>query len=117
MAVKDVEKYFYKMKKVKYEMQENLIEWDKALQAGYVTEDRVLEAKRQFELVKTDYDRLEFIMFLLKKRNYKDKQPKQYEEQLAEFQAKKADDESVVEECYDALAKTKDELDKINNGD
>ena len=113
MSVADVKDYFYKMKKARYEMEQNLADFDQALAEGHITEDRLDEVKRQFAVVDLNYQRAAYIMFLLNKRNRKAGMPKKYEEELRKFAELNADEEAVQKENDAANQAVKDEYNKL----
>jgi len=116
MAVKDVREYYWKLKAQYEEMENDLADFNEALQNGFITEDRLAEVKDEVERMKINCDRVAFIIYLLEMPNRPSKKPK-YNKQniklLKEFDRRDATDENVFAENKSALDHIRAELKKL----
>ena len=83
MAKKDVEKYYWSMQEQYLSMTKMLTEVQKAINEGFLPEERLAEVKRNIATLRNNYERLGYIMFLLNKPNRNSKKHKE------EFQNRK----------------------------
>ena len=116
MAVRDVKEYYYKLLAQYVEMKEDLADWEKALQDGFVTEEQVADVKNDIAAIQTNVSRLHFIMMLLDEPNRKQKKvnyKKQHKKILDKLKQEKATDEDVIQENKEILDRIKEELTEI----
>ena len=76
MAVRDVKEYYYKLLVQSAEMKADLEDFEKALKAGYITEDKLDEVKEQVNIIQANFERVGYIMYLLELPNRTSKQAK-----------------------------------------
>ena len=116
MAIADFNEYFYKMERDRFEAKNNLADFEEAVKNGNITEDKLQEVYKRFEIVDTNYQTTAFIKFLLKRRKRKTKS--KADEALAQYFADlKADLESVEAENREAITEMRDELTKLTKKD
>ena len=116
MAIADFKDYFYRMERARFEAKNNLADFEEAVKAGNITEDRLAEVKRNFEIVDTNYQRTAYIWFLIRKR--KKRTASKADELLAQqFAELKADLDSVEAENSEAIDNMKTELINLTQGD
>lgn len=116
MAVKDVKEYYYKLLVQSAEMKADLEDFEKALKAGYITEDKLDEAKAQVDVIQANFERVGYIMYLLELPNKASKQgkwKKQNSKLTNHFAEAKADEQAVFEENKSALDHLRAELRKL----
>lgn len=116
MAIADFKDYFYKMERARFEAKNNLADFEEAVKNGNITEERLAEVKRNFEIVDTNYQRTAYIWFILKRR--KSRKLSKADELLAQqFAELRADLESVEAENYEAIDNMKTELVNLTKKD
>lgn len=76
MALNDARGYLYTMLNQYLEMQEDLKDFDEAFKDGYITEERLEEVKYEVSQLKENYDRIQYIMYLMEIPNRKAKKEK-----------------------------------------
>lgn len=116
MAIRDVKDYYFKMLSQYMEMKADLADFEQALKDGFITEDQMQAAFDEVDRVQQNYERLSYIMYLLKlpNRETKRKRLTKVDTALAaEFEKRKADVESVSIENCDALKAFKDEMKRL----
>jgi len=117
MAIADFKDYFYKMERARFEAKNNLADFEEAVKNGNITEDRLAEVKRNFEIVDTNYQRTAYIWFILKKRKSRRKVSKADELLAQQFAELRADLESVEAENSEAIDNMKTELVNLTKKD
>lgn len=116
MAIKDVKECYYQMQAQYLEMKEDLADFEKALQDGFITEDRLEAAKADVAAVKNNYDRLSYIMYLLEMPNRPKKKveyTKANKKIVRYFKEQNATTEQMKQENQSALAHLRTELKKL----
>lgn len=106
MAYKHVKDYFRKIENMFFECMDDVQEFDKMLKEGKFTYEEFERAAKQVALIKSNYERLAYIMFLFNQPARKEKSVKYNKENkkyLDILKAKKADDKSVFEETKNSL--------------
>ena len=105
MARKEVVEYFLQQKKVMYDTVEVSKQFDLLFKQGKVTEEQRDQAMREVDIVKANYMRLAYIMFLLNKPKRKDKQKTEERQNASWYEALSgASKEALLDESKDALA-------------
>lgn len=108
MAKRHVIKYYLEVENTYIEMQETLKELQKMASEGKVEESVFLNAKEEIDIIKNNYDRLSYIMFLLNKPNRKSKND--YDEKINKSwydYLKSSSKEAIMDESRDALKEFK----------
>ena len=116
MAVKDVREYYYNLLMQKIEMTQDLADFEQAFKDGYITEDKLAEAKEQVEIIEANFNRVGYIMYLLEMPNRESKKVKWRKQNKALGQAfsdKNADYEAIKAENRSALDHLRAELKKL----
>ena len=116
MAVRDVKEYYYKLLVQSAEMKADLEDFEKALKAGYITEDKLDEVKAQVDTIQANFERIGYIMYLLELPNRDSKKvkfKKQNSKLINHFVEAKADEEAVFDENKSALDHLRAELRKL----
>ena len=116
MAVRDVKEYYYKLLVQSAEMKADLEDFEKALKAGYITEDKLDEVKAQVDIIQANFERVGYIMYLLELPNRdskKGKWKKQNSKLTNHFVEAKADEQAVFDENKSALDHLRVELKKL----
>lgn len=111
MAKRHVVEYFLQVEYQYLEMLDNLKEFKELLAANRISNEEFQQAIAEIELIKANYERISYIMFLLNKPNRKTKE----EVELAKswYDALQyASKEAIIDENKDALAKIKDMIKK-----
>lgn len=106
MAYKHVKDYFRKIENMFFECMDDVQEFDKMLKDGKFTYEEFEKAAKQVALIKSNYERLSYIMFLFNKPARKEKSAKYARENKKYtdiLKTRKADDESVIEETRNSL--------------
>lgn len=118
MAVKDVKEYYYKLLIQTAEMKADLEDFEKAFKDGYITEDRLDEAKKQVEAIEANFERVGYVMYLLEMPN-RPKKAAKWKKQNAKlaqhFQVQKADADAVLDENKSSLDNLRAELKKLGD--
>lgn len=102
MAKIDVNLYYLECQNQYFEMLENLPEFKQLAKDGVISQAEYDAALKDLETVKTNYERISYIVFLLnkpKKKNDKRSAHKEWYDVL-----KGASKEAILDENYDALA-------------
>ena len=116
MAVRDVKEYYYKLLVQSAEMKADLEDFKKALEAGYITEDKLAEVKEQVNVIEANFERVGYIMYLLEMPNKKDKKAKwkrQNTKVSNHFADVKADEQAVFDENKSAIDHLRAELKRL----
>lgn len=113
MALLDFKQYLYKVQQQYIEMKADLSDFEEALKAGYITEDKLQEVKNDVLELETNYHRLLYAAFLLeipRKKSNKSKFKKQNKDLTTYFEAVSADEASVISENTSLLTHLRQEL-------
>lgn len=105
MAKRHVVRYFLELENTYVEMQDTVKELQELAKEGKVEESMFLNMKQDLDVIKENYERVSYILFLLNKPNREKKQD--YEEKLnADWYRylKCSSKEAVVNESKDALS-------------
>lgn len=118
MAVRDVKNYYYSLLMQSAEMKADLEDFEKALKAGYITEDKLAEVKEQVKVIEANFERVGYIMYLLEipnrgKKAAKWKAQKSNQEIAEYFASKGADEKAVYDESKSALDHLREEIKKL----
>ena len=120
MAVRDVKEYYYKVLAQKLEMENDLADFEEALQNGFITEEQVKVAKEELIPYQINLDRLTYIMHLLElpaRKSKQNKHKKQNKKVIDELKSRGADEESVLDENKSALDNFRQELKRLTKKD
>lgn len=113
MARKHVINYFLQVENQYLEMLDNVKDFKELLDSNKVSEDEYNDFMKEVEVLKTNYERLSYIIFLLNKPNKDDKkeilQNKQWYDAL-----KTSSKEALLDESKDALSTLKELIKKGN---
>lgn len=116
MAIIDVKQYYYTVLAQYIEMKEDIADFEEALKAGYITEDKLEEVKKDIFTVKENLDRLSYVMHLLNLPKRKEKR-KKYSRQNSNlekyFEESKATSKAVIDENTNVLKHFKDSVIKM----
>lgn len=116
MAVRDVKEYYIVELNQLITLKADLAEFESAVKAGHITEDRLEEIKTECHRLQENVDRLGYILYLLELPNRKSKQQK-YMEATANineyFKNKNADKKSELSENDTIIKFVKAELERI----
>ena len=114
MAKKDVVLYFLQMEDQYLEMLDNLKEFKEMAASGAIAAEEYEQAAEEVDVLKQNYERIAYIMFLLNKPNRKSKSPTR--DELSWYNALKgASKEAILDENRDALATLKKVLKEYKN--
>lgn len=117
MALVDVKEYYSKMLAQYMEVKNDLVDFEKGLKDGYITEDQLSAAKEDVENIKNNLDRLTYIMFLFnlpKRKTKKVKYKCKNEDLLTYFNRVNADKDAVIDENVNLLADLRNEIKKMS---
>lgn len=103
MAKRHVVQYFLELENTYVEMQDTVKELQQLAQEGKVEESAYLDAKKDIETIKQNYERVAYIIYLLNKPNRKTKEEKQVETSWYNC-LKTSSKEAIVDETKDALS-------------
>ena len=113
MARKHVVKYFLEMENQYFEMLDNMKDFKELFDSNKISEEEYNSFVNQVELLKSNYERIAYIMFLLNKPNKSDK--KEIEENKQWYRAlKTVSKEALLDESRDCLATIKALIKKEN---
>ena len=107
MAKRHVVQYFLELENEYVEMQDTLKELQQLAHDGKLEESAYLETKKEVELIKTNYERVAYILFLLNKPNRKDKDEDKIAQSWYDY-LKTSSKEAIVDETKDALKHIKE---------
>lgn len=82
MAVRHVREYYKLMEQQYLDMLQNVKDFDELLKQGVVPEEVMQQAKSMLDAMKSNYDRLSYIMLLLNQPN-RDKKEKNYKKSIS----------------------------------
>lgn len=121
MAKKDVIQYYLQLQSQYFEMLSQLKDLQEALQTKHITEEQFEFARQDIDVMKTNYERISYIMLLLNKPKAKNKrafnQELKYNKELYKY-LKGASKEAVLDESKNALADFRKYVEEIkHNGD
>ena len=120
MAIKDIKNYYYQMQAQYLEMKEDLVDFEQALQDGFITEDQLEAAREEVIKIENNYDRLSYIMYLLEMPNRNSKKPgytKTNKAVLNFLDSRAATEAEVMVENRSALEQLRKELNKLKKAD
>ena len=111
MSKKDVNLYFLQIQYEYFELLDNLKEFKELASEGRVSQEEYDQFLKQIELVKSNYERIAYIMMLLNKPNKKDKQDADmYKTWYNELPF--ASKEAIMDENKDVLKELKEYIKK-----
>ena len=106
MAKADVNLYFLEVQNEYFEMLDNLKEFKELAQEGKITQEDYEQMLKEVELVKSNYERIAYIIMLMNKPNRKDKE--QADINKSWYNALNgASKEAIINESKDVLADLK----------
>ena len=106
MAKADVNLYFLEVQNEYFEMLDNLKEFKELAQEGKITQEDYDQMLKEVELVKSNYERIAYIIMLMNKPNRKDKE--QADINKSWYNALSgASKEAIINESKDVLADLK----------
>lgn len=106
MAIQDFNEYVFKVNEQVIAAKEDLKDFEQGLKDGYITEDKLIEIKEEYEKMDINLQRLLFCSYLLSlpKRKRKQKKYKEKNPELEEyFKLNNADIAAVLLENKTAL--------------
>lgn len=112
MAKSHVIQYFLEVENQYLEMLENLKEFQSMLNTNQISEDDYNEAKKEVEKLRTNYERIGYIIFLLNKPRKKSAKLTKEEQSWYNI-LKTSSKEAIVKECNDALVTFKKVMKKV----
>jgi len=118
MAKRHVIQYFLELENTYEEMKDTVKELQEMAVKGNLEESTFLEAKKDLEVIQSNYERVAYIMFLLNKPNKQEKESaeedvnKQWYDYL-KFSSK----EAIVDESKDALSHLKELIKEAQKDD
>ena len=120
MSLKDFRQHLASVQSQYLEAKEDLKDFDEALKAGYITEEKLQQVKEDFERIDMNYQRLLYVDYLINiprfgRKRFNNK--KSNKAKLKCAQENKADEASVLEENDMLRADILNELKKIENED
>ena len=120
MSLKDFRQHLASVQSQYLGAKEDLKDFDEALKAGYITEEKLQQVKEDFERIDMNYQRLLYVDYLINmprfgRRRFNNK--KSNKAKLKQAQENKADEASVLEENDILRADIQNELKKIENED
>lgn len=116
MALRDVKEYYYTMLNQYVELKADLDDFDRALNNGYITEDKLAEVKADVLDAKANLERIQYILYLFNLPNRKKKRAKlQFADSALQkyFKEVGADLDSIKDENTNCLTHIKLELKKL----
>ena len=119
MALRDVKDYFYSLQTSYLNMKELVEQLDAELKAGNVQECQVEQSRILLQAIKTNYDRLAYVLFLFEKPNRQSK-AKKYANNTSNkalesyFKKNNATKEDILKENEEALTKLRELVKGIN---
>ena len=118
MAKRHVIQYFLELENTYEEMKDTVKELQEMAVKGNLEESTFLEAKKDLDVIQSNYERVAYIMFLLNKPNKQEKESaeedvnKQWYDYL-KFSSK----EAIVDESKDALSHLKELIKEAQKDD
>ena len=117
MAKNDVIHYYQTMEAQYFEMLQDVKDFDEALKAGIVSEEQFQQAQSLLETIKTNYERLSYIMLLLNEPRRKKKKSKFKNNHLPLYKYLEPSSKEYIEmENQDALKRFKDYVKSVKGG-
>ncbi len=116
MAKRHVIQYFLELENTYIEMQDTVKELQQLASEGKVEESTYLDAKKDIDVIKENYDRVAYIMFLFNKPNRKSKEEDEVNKKWYDY-LKTSSKEAVVDESKDALAHFKKMVEELKEND
>ena len=116
MALIDVKEYYYTMLNQYLEAKNDLKDFESALQDGYITEDRLVGVQEEVEKLKSNLDRIQYIMYLFELPKRKGKKAKfiaANEELEKYFTEHKVNLKSITDENTSTLTGLRAEIKKL----
>jgi multidrug resistance efflux pump len=116
MALRDVKEYYYTMLNQYVELKADLDDFNRALNNGYITEDKLAEVKADVLDAKANLERIQYILYLFNLPNRKKKRAKlQFADSALQkyFKEVGADLDSIKDENTNCLTHIKLELKKL----
>lgn len=116
MALIDFKRYMFQLEAQYVEMKNDLIDFEKALKDGYITEDQLESVKEDVDVIEQNYKRLLYAAFLLEipKRNSKKAKYKAANKAVIDyFEALGAGENAVIEENKSLITNIRAELKKL----
>lgn len=114
MARRHVIQYFLELENEYVEMQDTLKELQQLAAEGKVEDSYVEPIKKDVEIIKANYDRVAYILFLLNKPNKKGKEEDSYTKSWYEV-LKTSSKEAILDESKDALKHFKSIMKEIKD--
>ena len=119
MAKKDVLNYYLDVQNQYIDMLEISKELDKVLKQGIITEDdeRLINVENELNLIKNNYDRIAYILFLLNQPARKEKKKKEYKQNKKYYDYLESASKNVImQEDANALKYLKSLVEEFKNG-
>ena len=115
MARKDVLIYFSQVENQYLEMRQDVKDYEEAYKKGEISEETYTQAMESVEIIKQNYERLAYIVFLLNAPN-RDKKKEKYKKANKKLVGalSNCSDYAIFNENADALRKLKEGLKKGN---
>lgn len=109
MAKRHVIEYYKQVQDLYFDMVQDTVDFDEALQAGHVSQEQVDQANEMLQRVKDNYDRLSYIIVLLNQPNKK-KKLKKHKNQHKEVYSflDSVSEETTLKEIQDDLKQFKE---------
>lgn len=114
MAKRHVVKYFLELESSFVEMQDTVNELQQLAQEGKVEESSFLDAKKDLDVIKSNYERIAYIIFLLNRPNRKEDEKRELAENKRWYSyLKTSSKEAVLDESKDALKHFKEYVNSL----
>lgn len=116
MALIDVKEYYYTMLNQYLEAKNDLKDFESALQDSYITEDKLVGVQEEVEKLKSNLDRIQYIMYLFELPKRKGKKAKfivANEELEKYFAEHKVNLKSITDENTSTLTGLRAEIKKL----
>lgn len=116
MALIDFKRYMFQVEAQYVEMKNDLIDFEKALKDGYITEEQLKSVKEDVDIIEQNYRRLLYAAFLLEipKRNSKKAKHKAANKAVIDyFEALGAGENAVIDENKSLITKIRTELKEL----
>ena len=120
MALIDVKEYYYTMLNQYLEAKNDLKDFESALQDGQITEDKLVGVQEEVEKLKSNLDRIQYIMYLFELPKRKGKKAKFIEanEELEKYFAEhKVNLKSITDENTSTLTGLRSEIKKLKEAE
>ena len=116
MAKRHVIQYYLELENEYLEMQDTLNELQQLAQEGKIEESTYLETKKEVDVIKSNYERVAYILFLLNKPNRKDKDEDAVSKKWYDY-LKTSSKEAILDESKDALSHIKKIISEVKEND